>query len=79
MDKNVIVFGWGHKLPKGSLYSLSHRKLDTLVLKETDHKTVQDNLGRDDLLLLFLSYDVQHTPLNRATHLQCDDAFEEIL
>ena len=79
MDENVIVFGWGHKLPKGSLYSLSHRKLDTLVLKETDHKTVQDNLGRDDLLLLFPSCDVQRTLPSRATRLQCDDAFVELL
>ena len=75
----MIVFGWTHKLPEGNLYSFNHRKSDTLVQRGIDRRIVQDNLDRDDLLLLFPSYDVQHTPPNHVTHLQCDDAFEEIL
>ena len=54
VDKNVIVFGWGHKLPKGSLYSLSYRAFYTLVRQVQLHNKVQVLRDRDDLLLVFL-------------------------
>ena len=75
----MIVFVWGHKLPEGSLYSLNHRKSDTQVQKGFGHKRVQGMKDHDDLLPLFLFYDVQHTPLIHEVRLQCDDAFEDWL
>ncbi len=74
----MIVFGWTHKLPEGSLYSISHRTFYTQVQKVLPHRIILMQKDHDDLPLQSLPYDFPHKPLVHVVILQYDGVVEEM-